>query len=288
MQVIIKKATGTSQPRRGLRVDISLEAQGTENYQVLAYGADLQLAGVGVGTVTEFRSTQLLVGQPLTLALEYAINPELLRTIETKRAGRDAQVSLRFTVLGASDAGATTMNLRNLHAFGVGGQDPPFKITQQEWADALEAMGYDGYAIFELEFGSLPSRAGFEAVVARLREAQAGLAELRTDDVLTQCRKALEGVNALVAANPSTGKSPISWQLRPDIAQQINLGSPGQAQKPAKSIRIQGMAESLWEFLHIGAHENYRVTGEDARLALWSTLALVDYLVEASTPASPP
>jgi hypothetical protein len=212
----------------------------------------------------------------MTINPTFRIDPYMLHLIEEARAGRDLNYNVSATILTVPQDGSTALTSGNVHAFGAGLQRPSSKISQSDWAGIVKAMGFGDRAVMEIPFGQPPTSAEVQVAANRLQEAQALFFEGKIDEVVGKCRKALEALNPAVSAKGS-GPGPVSWTASGPVGQRIDKGSPGQTGRPSKSQRIEGMTASLWEFLHIGPHENYQVFREDAELALWLTSQIVRY-----------
>ncbi|MEA2033673.1 MAG: hypothetical protein U9N41_08845 [Euryarchaeota archaeon] len=63
----------------------------------------------------------------------------------------------------------------------------------------------------------------------------------------------------------------------PQLATQIDLGSLGQSNKPNKSKRIEDIRQKIWTLLHIGPHEGYIVTRQDAELIIFLCISMIRF-----------
>jgi hypothetical protein len=279
LQFVIRKAEPVGSPNRGIKFDGSVEPQGTEDYRSVGYTLNVRLCGVDIGTHSRLETGDLKVNSALKISEEFRLPPYLLQAIEAQRAGGDVSVTAQLTILAVSSPKGG-FNVGNIQAFGVGGQDPPFEITQQKWAKLTEGMGASTYAVLEIPLPTGPVPSPLSTAATRLDEARALLAEGKTDAVVTSCRKVMEALNPVVSVTKTATPGPPFQRMETSIAAKIVVGSPGQAGKDPKSERLESIRSAVWEMLHIGPHEGYVVSPEDARALFLFTSGLLRYYAD--------
>ena len=55
------------------------------------------------------------------------------------------------------------------------------------------------------------------------------------------------------------------------------MGCGGRLGEPPKSERIEHIRQKIWKLLHIGPHEGYSVSREDAEYIYWLCLSTIRY-----------
>jgi hypothetical protein len=281
MRAIIKKTEAVGAPNRGIKFTISLEAQGTENYKVIGYSVTIQLCGVDIGSQFSFRTLELKSNINVDgIEVEFRLPPYLLHSIESQRGGGDVPVSPFITVLTINSAPQGNIGVGSFQAFNPGGQDPPYKISQLDWAKHLNEMGASTYAVLEIPLATGPVASSSESAIKRTEEARALLVEGKTDQVVTACRKALEAVNPVVSVTKGATPGPPFERMESTLASKVDIGSPGQSGKDPKSQRIDDLRAALFTMLHVGPHDGYQVFPEDARALFLLTSSLVRYYAD--------
>lgn len=279
MRAIIKKVDAVGAPNQGIRFSLSIEEQGPENYYMLGYSVGIALCGVDLGTRISFMTWDLKVNMNNDITAEFRLTPYLLHSIEDRRNGGDVPVTLNFTAL-TINSGQGSRGVQSFQALVVGGQDPPYKISQIDWAQSLGGMGANTFAVLEIPLVTGPVATSFEDAVKKVEEARRLLAEGKTDLVVTACRKALEALNRVVSVTKGATPGPPFERMESTLASKADIGSPGQSGKDPKSQRIDAIRASLYNMLHIGPHDGYQVFPEDARALFLLTSSLVRYYAD--------
>ena len=280
MEIVVKTIHGVSRPNSGLRFVLEVKGQGQEYYSVFGYSITCSLGGVQLQADVMLLTFQVSSVLRFEISPTFRIDPYTFHLIEEARAGGDLFYDLGMTLLtGPKPGPEASLNPGNVQAFNASVFGARPKISQADWADYVRVMGFGDRVVLEIPFAQPPvqptTSAGVQTAANRLQEARGLFFEGKTDDVVARCRKALEALNPAVSAYP--GRTPVSWDLSSSVGRVIDTGSPGQPSKPSKSQRLSELTVSLWEYLHIGPHENYQVFHEDAELALRLTSMVVRY-----------
>lgn len=138
------------------------------------------------------------------------------------------------------------------------------KVSQKEWLDCLQAMGYHGGWLLEVE---RPRAEGWPRAVEFLDRAADRIASRDSEGAIVQCRSVWESLAPLLDAAGS------------GIAAEVDRGSAPEKGEPPKSERITVLRKAVLKWSHAGAHpESYQASLDDALLAYRLTAALVSYL----------
>lgn len=183
---------------------------------------------------------------------------DILRTIESTRKD-DVQVDF-----------SCQMNF-----WGAGGLPPSrqffstypsvqAKLSQKDWSEILQGLGYYGAWIVEIPrpvTGSLDSAATF------LESARKRIQADDATGALSDLRKAWDAADPALDAHPEARD------------REVDGLSTGEATEPTKAKRIGEARRWIDKFCQIGPHSDlYEVTMDDALLAYRLTTSLVAYL----------
>lgn len=263
----IKKIEPTGKiPTVSIEVEVTNDEQKSTN--VLAYSIEVFLCNVPIGSIQKFRTTHFEPGRREKIKENFPIYPFIFQSIERERKYGDVPVDLRLVILQIVESGQ--INYGSFSAQGITIQ--PFKLSERDWIDITSILGYTNYALFEIHYPKQPSIQILDDAIKRLEEAQRLLNEGRNEEVVTKCRKAFEILNPLVTTQSSGGTA-----ITPQLSTQIDLGCAGKQGEPPKSERIEHIRQKIWKLLHIGPHEGYSVTREDAEYVFWLCLATLRY-----------
>jgi hypothetical protein len=154
----------------------------------------------------------------------------------------------------------------------------PWKFSQKEWIDFLNALGYAEKWIVEID---RPRVEGFYEVIEFLDKAKSGLSDNSSPDaIISDLRSAWDCLD------------PFLTKFQESISAEINSGSKGEKDQPSKSERLNEVAEASKAILsdivrlkkaidkltQIGPHkESYVSTREDAILAYRLTVSMISY-----------
>lgn len=244
--------------------------EGIELYKT-GYRIKFYILGIPIGDVFEPMPGTLGKGQSDKIEETLIIDPHLFSLIEKRRNRGDVDLRIDVTLLQLRPLKGVELSsfVTDLHQ--IIGKQVNSPISERKWIDLVSKMGYMNYVIFEIRYPKTSHVVEFEDIINRLKEAEQLLFEGKNEDVVTRCRKAMEILNPLVAVDAKKGP------MISALACKVDDGCNGQQNKPSKSQRIDSVRQNIWTLLHIGPHEGYVVTREDAEYIFWMTLSTVRY-----------
>jgi len=260
----IKKveAGGRAIPTIDIEIEITNDDQ--KNIYMVGYSIDLSLCNVPIGSIQKFRTTNLEPRRPEQIRENFPIYPFIFQSIERERKGGDVPVSLNVGVFHIESTGQ--IGSGSFRFYGIN-MPHPFKLSERDWITMISKLGYSNYALFEIQYPKQPSIQNLNDAIKRLEEAQQLLKE-----VVTKCRKSFEILNPLVTIQTASGTT-----ITPQLSSQIDIGCGGKQGEPPKSERIEHIRQKIWKLLHIGPHEGYSVSREDAEYVYWLCLSTIRY-----------
>lgn len=244
--------------------------EGIELYKI-GYVVKFYLLGIPIGDKFEIMPGTLGRGQSDKIEETLVIDPHLFSLIEKRRNRGDIDLRIDVTLLHLRPKQGVDPVTFVTELHSTSGRQINYTISERRWIDLISKMGYMNYAIFEIQYPKVPSIPGFEDIMNRLKEAEQLIYEGKNEDVVTRCRKAVETLNPLVTIDVKNGP------MVPTLANNVDNGCKGQQNKPNKSQRVESVRQNIWTLLHIGPHEGYTVTREDAEYIYWMTLSTVRY-----------
>lgn len=238
----------------------------------LGFEADVSLAGLRLPFVRPVRfQGQIMANQTVGLSLECPLPYWLIAAIEKKRQGGDVSVHITLTGNGYVQEQAGNL-LVTKPVVRQNSLAQELIISQGRWLEGMKQIGFSAHRVIEISLPATDVFQGIQSSASRIAEAQAALMAGRNEEAVTLARKALESANSLVSSAAGEGSV-----MTAQLAQQVNVGSPGQAGRPPKSERIEGLRRALWSLAHIGPHENYAVTRDDAELVVTATAQILGF-----------
>jgi hypothetical protein len=227
------------------------------NLKLLLTSVELKVFGQSISVSSPSIRNENFSGQVMIVE-EIPFPKYLLQSIEQKRTD---DLPLRLSIGGlvsyTQDNNPTTI-------FDKFTSDYNFKQSQKEWTTILEKMGFKEAWIIEI---TRPKIEGFDVVKEHLQKASEAIDRRDFEKAISDCRVAWDSLSPLISS---------SWEK---IANEIDLGSPGEPDYPKKSERIKKLREATLLWSQIGVHrEAYRVTPEDAFLCYHTTVTLVSFL----------
>ncbi len=254
----------------GIFIEIELKNDENERISILGYSIDIHICGISIGNNVKFSTLTIKPNNCSKLREFYDITPYIFKTIENQRKGGDVPINISIGILRINATSQLNINSFNYHGINV--QPINYKLSERDWISLVSKMGYANYAIFEIRYPDIPLILGFDKIIKRLEEAQKLLFEGRNEEVVTKCRKAFEILNPLVLDKTSGIKAMTS-----QLSTQIDMGCTKKQNEPSKSERIEELRQKIWKTLHMGPHEGYTLTRDDAELILYLCLSLVRY-----------
>ena len=261
------KATGRTIPI--LSVQISIENDKEEYIKILGYSIKIYLSNLLIGDSFNFEKIFLSPKGTNNFNQEFSITPYLFNSIEKERNFGDITIDTRIKLLYVIHLQSTnqpdpkTLDIEHVNI-------PQTKLSQSEWAKIVSDMGYKNYQIFEIPYSKVPIISDFEKIMKRLNEAQEHFNQGRNEEVVTSCRKAFESLYPLVTIKNS------KFEMNPELSKKIDLVCSENCQNK-KSNLIEELRQKIWPILHMGPHEGYNVTREDAEFILTLSLSTIRY-----------
>ena len=248
---------------------VQVRVKNGNNYpiQILGYKLDVRFAGIAVGNAFNYRSIQIVSGGDHYFNEEIQLTPYLFESIDRTRRSGDIYANgyINFLYLNESDQSKHIPIAFNLHF-------DSHKISQMEWINLASKLGYTRYKLFEMLWPDIPQLPELNNIVQGLQDAQTLFYEGKNNEVVSKCRLILEELAPIVTSKIPNSK----FEMNTDIAQIVDLGS-FQNDKEAKSVKIENLRQSIWNYHHIGPHYKYAVTREDAELSIMLCLSMVRY-----------
>ncbi|MHB1261741.1 MAG: hypothetical protein ACYC2H_08495 [Thermoplasmatota archaeon] len=249
----------------GIQFELDLKPDHEASIYVLGYRAQVDVCGVllpSEGYIPWGRS--ISQRQDGSLTVRIPVMRHIYEAIERNRRHGDAPFSVNLQVVHVPPDQPWTPATYRTDSAHVGQRS----FSQKEWASIASAWRYDDFAVIELPRPSLPALADFARVSQRVEQAAVHLRDGQDEEAVADCRHAWEALDRLLPKG-----SPLAAQ----VAATLDHGSPGTPDKPTKSDRIKqlrGVAENLF---HIGHHEGYHVSHDDARFCVHLMTAIAAY-----------
>ena len=262
------------------RLEFNIRLKNTEDriWHIFAYKGIIKLEpNIYLGTDIDFETFEIAPNEERNLRPIFELDYNKLDLIEENRRG-NLNLKLELDLLGVFCKREGDGTFNNLQAAMAGGLKRAERINvhspnrrgeivipQSTWIETLERLDYGKFKIIEMVIPTTPSFSGLQDSIQRLQEAQQLLNKGENEEVITKCRKAFESLRPLITASS------------PQLATQIDLGSKGKPGDPDKSKRIEDIQQKIWKLLHIGPHEGYMVTRQDAELIIFLCMSMIRF-----------
>lgn len=259
-------ASGRTIPRLDLMLDIENDNQ--EQIEILGYSIKLFVCNLCIGDIFKFERTFLDQRGRFTIKENFNISPFIFNSIEKERNFGDVPIYTKGTclIIGRLDS-TQEFNVGNFNVEYI--NTSQFKLSQSDWAKIALDMGYTNYQIFEMPYPEVPSTSNFSKIMERLEEAQDHFNQGRNEEVVTSCRKAFESLQPLVTTKTKT-------EMNLELARNIDMMCLESCHN-MKSELIEEIRQRIWKVLHMGPHEGYNVTREDAEYILSLSFSTIRY-----------
>lgn len=189
-----------------------------------------------------------------TLCLD--LNYHMINIVEELRRGGDVKFILDTQVLySQKEDGTEEVRQTNVRINSARGEEM-LEIPQSKWVKFLQDMGYARFIVIELPIPEPPKGTAINKSLSHLREALKSFHEGDYDDVLVNCRKAIE------QAHKKLTKQKLEGIL----------------QSPSKAEKIGSIQAKIKDFTSLGPHVDTKVDQRDAEMALHCTMSLIRYL----------
>ena len=261
-------ATGRTIPM--LKVQIMIENDEQNTIKIMGYSIKIYLSNLLIGDISNFENIFLSPNGNHFFNEEFQITPYLFNSIEKERNFGDVPVDARVKILIIKkEPPKNQFDPLSINAEYISTQQ--IKLSQNDWAKIVSDMSYNNYQIFEIPFSKVPNVSNFKKIMERLTEAQNHFNQGRNEEVVTSCRKAFESLNSLVAVKNSD-----KFEMNPKLSTILDLVCEENCHNK-KSELIENLRQKIWPLLHMGPHEGYNVTREDAEYILLLTLSSIRY-----------
>jgi len=199
-----------------------------------------------------------------TFDLTFDLDNHKLEIIEEERRGGDLWLNMKAHVLyfdvkpqpfdkilHGEDITITTAN---------GSSD--LQVPQSEWVKMLAQLGYRRFRMMEIPIPKPPGGTVIDSALNHLDEAKKSFDEGDYDDVLSNCRKAVEEIEKAI----SEGRINLNVVLD---------------QSESKAEKVEGIEKKVKDFLNLGAHATEaKIDRRDAEMALSFTISLTRYIAK--------
>ena len=204
-------------------------------------------------------------------AFHIDLEPQVIHHIEQRRAGGDVKLVLYSRVLVSEvcvSNGIGTLKPPYETRFGDGNMGYfEYLIPQSEWLKLLKSLAWSELEILELPKSRLRAIQPLARALERFEDAEQNYRNGDWEETMMNCRKAFEAIVQDAIGDLNMSK-----------AHQVFVSLLGEGEK---TDRLDKLAKSLGDFLHLGRHENLpriSIKRADAELALLLTGALLTYL----------
>lgn len=271
--MIVNNFTATGRTIPMFKAQIMIENDDNETIKILGYSIKIHLSGLQIGEIFKFEDIYLDPKGNHYFNEEFKITPYIFNSIEKERKFSDVTVDIRVNCLCVKRLQSTDeLNVGNLGVEHISIQ--PTKLSQNDWAKLVSDMGYNNYQIFEIPYSEVSSISEFEKIMKRLTEAQDHYNQGRNEEVVTSCRKAFELLVPIV-----TTKNSNKFEMNSELSNKIDVVCTENCHNK-KSTLIEEIRQKIWPILHIGPHEGYNVTREDAEYVLTLSLSTIRYYIK--------
>jgi len=191
--------------------------------------------------------------------LQLDLSPYQIEIIEEKRRGGDLYLRLGLKILSASIREEGLFDGFSDETVYV--RMPPWgedlKIPQSEWVSMLGEMSYRRFRVFEIPIPEPPKETPIESSLKYVKEAIKSFNTGDYDDVLGNCRNAIEEFE------------------KADLNFQEILKSESKAEK------FNGIIRKVKDYSNLGVHPGVKINRKDAEMILHFTLSTIRFLGEA-------
>jgi len=199
-----------------------------------------------------------------TFDLTFDLDNHKLEIIEEERRGGDLWLHMRVHVL-YFDVKPQPFD-KILHGEDItiitADGSSELQVPQSEWVKMLEQMGYRRFRMMEIPIPKPPEGTVIDYALKHLDEAKKSFDEGDYDDVLSNCRKAVEEIEKAI----SEGRINLNVVLD---------------QSESKAEKVEGIEKKVKDFLNLGAHAiEAKIDRRDAEMALSFTISLMRYIAK--------
>ncbi len=216
--------------------------------------------------IHDFFTTVLAGNSSKSLAMNLDMDIHKINAIEEIRQGKDLWVLIRILAVSCKRFDQTNIGTNELWVTRKGSGNR-IKVPQSEWIQILEDFNYGNYKIIEMPLPRLPQGTNLDKAIGHLEQAHRKFNDGEYDDVLVDCRDAVEEIHAVLKSIEKKDK--LLRGKFTDI-----LGSE-------KEKRIEDLRSSFKLYVDLGGHkvipEVKDIDRTDAELAILCAHELVNF-----------
>lgn len=254
------------------RLLFRIELEKTEPYEMRVFGISGNVhlrtskGFVPFGSLTPLlRMETLHVNRPRRLfELTFDLDNHKLEIIEEERKGSDLWLKMNVHVLYFDVKNQPFHTIIHGDDITIRSTDGSYdlRVPQSEWVKMLEQMGYRRFRMMEIPVPKPPLGTVIDSALAHIDEAKKSFDEGDYDDVLSNCRKAVEEIEKAIRED------------------KINLNVVLD-QSASKVEKLKGIEKKIKDFLNLGVHAiEAKIDRRDAEMALSSTISLTRYIAK--------
>src|SRR5574337_671610 len=148
-----------------------------------------------IGVAEQEQLGSVRFGDTANLDLTLRLSPYLLHRIEELRSGGDLHFQIEPITSGLAifNSGGSPINNVDVINFQIMGNT--WKYPRSEWIDHLNSTDYDKLELIEISKVDLPKLPLTDEVMKFLTQSDKAMNEGRYDDVLAECRSAIDALD---------------------------------------------------------------------------------------------
>jgi len=237
MRATIQTITASGRTIPRLELMLDIENDKQEKIRIIGYSIKLFVCNLCIGDISKFEETFLDQMGRFTIKVEFNISPFIFNSIEKERNFGDVPIYTNATCLIIGRHEST-------QEFNVGNfkveyiNSSQYKLSQSDWAKIVLDMGYTNYQIFEIPYPKVPDTSNFSKIMERLKNSKT--------------------------------------EMNSELARNIDMMCLESCHN-RKSELIEEIRQRIWKVLHMGPHEGYNVTREDAEYILLLSFSTIRY-----------
>jgi hypothetical protein len=279
LPIIVVNLAAHHPPRRAL--EISCDVRNPASFDICILDAWVKVEVLGGLKIAEGKIFQtmhnrvdpaiIVTGKTGLGAFHIELPGHILQSIEERRAGGDVKLLVSSRVLVSRALminDVLTLGVPFETEFTNGGSGRfEYLIPQSEWIKILKSLAWSELELFEVPSSRIRSVPPLARALGRFEDAQGCYRRGDWEESMLNCRKAFEAIVQDATGQPNMKKTYQAF---------ISIMGEG-----VKADRLNELAKSLGDFLHLGRHENLpdiRIKRTDSELALRLTGAILTYL----------
>ena len=257
-------------PRLNFRIELESDA----NIMVLEGVGEVKIrkndAYYLLGSLNPFLNRMYLMsGRRVSFIVSFPLDYRRFELIEEERKGKDVRLRINIRVLylrlKPTPELPRAFEQENVEITQPAGRGTDLRVPQSEWLKMLQEMGYERFRMLEIPIPEPPMGTVIDDALGHIEAARKSFDEGDYDDVLVDCRKALEVIKKAI------NKNKIQLEAVLDSSE-------------SKTEKVKRLQAGLRDFLSLGPHElGAKIDRRDAEIALIFTISFVRYLAKKLT-----